>query len=100
MIKLDLNELIDTYKAEYEKMYQESGSDSLETFLLEEATKLIGEYDTIISEDGKYLLFSSREYGFSSNEYWNSDAEAYEVSEDTYARYVGLSLFVSENYFI
>lgn len=90
---LDLNELIDTYKAEYEKMYLESGSDSLETFSLEEATKLIGEYDTIISEDGKYLLFSS-------NEYWNSDAEAYEVSEDTYARYVGLSLFVSENYSI
>lgn len=90
---LDLNELIDTYKAEYEKMYLESGSDSLETFSLEEATKLIGEYDTIISEDGKYLLFSS-------NEYWNSDAEAYEVSEDTYARYVGLSLFVYENYSI
>ena len=95
---LNLNELIDSYKVEYKKQFEESGSDSLETFLLEEGTKLIGEYDTIISEDGKYVLFSSREYGFSSREYWKDDVEAYEVSEDTYARYVGLSLLAYEYY--
>ena len=87
---LHLDELIQGYKSDFTDKFNMSGSEGMDRFLLDEVTKLVGDYDTIVEDDGKYVLIKTTLRG-------GTEVGA-SVSEDTYAKYVALSVMAAEHY--